>query len=462
MMAGVCVWVPMGQGAKRSASSSRITKHHAVLLFLAALLAPLGTGSSLVAGAASRLRRGGGSGATRTGAGSSRTAQGHDGVVSRARARGEPPASFAYATLQCADDWTPGVLALGESLREAGAEGDGSASMVALLTNSVSEASEALLKKVGWETRRVEPHMTAASMRTIKRPDAQDCVPAKFELWRLEEFEKVIFLDADTLVLGDIRSLARSPELSACVDTGLLPVRSLNTGVMVLQPSQATYDDMMRRLDGGRLKNADPSHGDQGALNEYWAKIRRNWHELPEEFNFFAARLKEDQNPPKGMDEESFLRNTLHVKVLHFSGGDRVKGRQGKPWQQLPKAKRGKPPVLPGSEVALSAARGPRRLWHEIYARYVNSSSSPSSSPSNVRGGGGAAKSNTTIHKSSSRQAALLAEDSLGFETASATSLGLWSWCRSLKAGLRRAGLASETAAAEAANKYGIVNCWGS
>ena len=63
-----------------------------------------------------------------------------------------------------------------------------------------------------------------------------DKVFTKLRAWELVEFDKVVLLDADMVVLKTIDELFDRPELSAAPDF-LLPDR-FNSGTLVLEPSR--------------------------------------------------------------------------------------------------------------------------------------------------------------------------------------------------------------------------------
>jgi alpha-N-acetylglucosamine transferase len=73
---------------------------------------------------------------------------------------------------------------------------------------------------------------------------------AKLRLWRLP-YDRVIFLDADTLVLRNIDRLFHYPEFSAApnVYETVADFRRMNSGVFTARPSEATFQAMLDRLD---------------------------------------------------------------------------------------------------------------------------------------------------------------------------------------------------------------------
>ena len=98
----------------------------------------------------------------------------------------------------------------------------------------------------------------------------------KLHVFRLTQFEKVLYLDADTLVLRPLSHLFRLPyRFAAAPDVGWPD--AFNSGVFVAEPSTETFDglrEMMRQRgtwDGG----------DQGLLNDYF----HDWHRLSFTYN---------------------------------------------------------------------------------------------------------------------------------------------------------------------------------
>ena len=66
----------------------------------------------------------------------------------------------------------------------------------------------------------------------------------KLQLWgdALREYDKVVFMDSDTVVLRDIDHLFLVPEMGAHAHHQMT---YFNAGVMVLEPNPSTYKDLM-------------------------------------------------------------------------------------------------------------------------------------------------------------------------------------------------------------------------
>ena len=144
---------------------------------------------------------------------------------------------------------------------------------------------------------------------------------AKLRLWELTEYDRVVFLDADTLVVKNIDKLLFYPEFSAApnVYERLGDFHRLNSGVFVACPSQATFDGMLTVLDA---PDAFWPRTDQSFLQHFFP----DWHGLP----IFCNMLQYVWfNLPELWDWNS-------VSVIHY--------QYEKPWEtDHPKAERLRP-----------------------------------------------------------------------------------------------------------------------
>ena len=69
----------------------------------------------------------------------------------------------------------------------------------------------------------------------------------KLKLWKLTQFTKCVFLDADTLVLQNVDELFEREELSAAPDVGWPDC--FNSGVFVYVPSNETYASLIKHTE---------------------------------------------------------------------------------------------------------------------------------------------------------------------------------------------------------------------
>lgn len=66
---------------------------------------------------------------------------------------------------------------------------------------------------------------------------------SKIHAWRLTQYNKCVFLDADTMVLQNVDELFEREELSAAPDIGWPDC--FNSGVFVFEPSLQTFSNLI-------------------------------------------------------------------------------------------------------------------------------------------------------------------------------------------------------------------------
>jgi alpha-N-acetylglucosamine transferase len=174
----------------------------------------------------------------------------------------------AYVTTLCnGDGYLPGVEVLGKSIEASGSK----VPKIVLVTADISQAARARLAHLGWQMRDIEPIENPAADRLLFPRFAT--VFAKLRVWELVELDRVVLLDADTLVLQNVDDLFERRDFAAGPDF-FLPDR-FNSGVMVLEPSADTFRRMIEALSTAGTYDG----GDQGFLNTFFA----NWYSMPVE-----------------------------------------------------------------------------------------------------------------------------------------------------------------------------------
>ncbi|KAI6191903.1 hypothetical protein M3Y97_00278000 [Aphelenchoides bicaudatus] len=217
----------------------------------------------------------------------------------------------AFVTLATNDGYAVGALVLAHSLRETGTQH----ALHVLYTEGVSSALRNQLHAV----------FTHASLVNILDSNDQENLAlighlgltfTKLHAWRLTEYEKAVFLDADTLVLQNVDELFSRPEISAAPDIGWPDY--FNSGVFVFTPSLERY----RELVQFGLQEGSFDGGDQGLLNKWFKDWRESdaSHRLPFIYNMTAGAIYSYAAALKIHGE--------NIKIVHFLG------RQ-KPWHSL-------------------------------------------------------------------------------------------------------------------------------
>lgn len=211
------------------------------------------------------------------------------------------PHREAYATiLHSAHVYVCGAIAAAQSIRMVGSTRD----FVILVDDTISEYHRSGLAAAGWKIRTIE---------RIRNPKAEENAYnewnySKFRLWQLTDYDKIIFIDADLLILRNIDFLFGMPEITATGNNATL----FNSGVMVIEPSNCTFQLLMDHINEIESYNG----GDQGYLNEIFTW----WHRIPKHMNFLKHFWEGDEEEKKVMKTTLFGADPPVLYVLHYLG----------------------------------------------------------------------------------------------------------------------------------------------
>ncbi|KAK9219045.1 hypothetical protein WN943_007684 [Citrus x changshan-huyou] len=198
----------------------------------------------------------------------------------------------AYVTvLHSSEAYVCGAIALAQSIIQKNSTRD----LVLLHDKSISGKSLRGLRAAGWKTKWISRIRSPFS----KKDSYNEWNYSKLRVWQLTEYDKIIFIDSDLLVLKNIDEFFFYPELSAAGNDKVL----FNSGVMVIEPSLCKFEDMMLKS----FKVLSYNGGDQGFLNEVFTW----WHRLPKRINNLKVFSKQD-------DKEHQVGDGLYA--IHYLG----------------------------------------------------------------------------------------------------------------------------------------------
>lgn len=233
---------------------------------------------------------------------------------------------WAYASLITSDDFLPGLQCMLFSLRRSmmmtNDKSTDEISTIVLTTKQVSDATRKTIENMNGvnEVRVVEP---------IPNPDVDkshvegwvNSGYTKLHIWSLVEFEKIVYVDADALVLENVDELFERPCPAAAPDT--FPPDKFNAGVMVIKPSMGVFRDMKSKI--GKLTSYDT--GDTGFLNAYFD----NWYTMPAghrlPFGYNALRTMYWLTAPR---TKGYWNAVRPLKIVHYCSSP-------KPWEDTSK-----------------------------------------------------------------------------------------------------------------------------
>lgn len=219
---------------------------------------------------------------------------------------------YAYVTLATNDEYSKGAIVLGKSLREVKVSAD--VDLVVMVSPQVSSEARTDLQQVFDHLVEVDVYDSkdAAHLAMLKRPEL-GVTFTKIHCWKLTQYQKCVFMDADTMAIQNIDDLFQRDELSAVPDAGWPDI--FNTGLFVYKPSVDTFDGLLKLAD----EEGSFDGGDQGLINSYfstWGQDDIRKH-LPFLYNLQAT--------PSYTYSPAFERFGKDAKVIHFIGAN-------KPW----------------------------------------------------------------------------------------------------------------------------------
>eukprot|EP00802_Teleaulax_amphioxeia_P016235 Tamp_16349.p1 GENE.Tamp_16349~~Tamp_16349.p1 ORF type:complete len:378 (-),score=87.61 Tamp_16349:336-1439(-) len=234
----------------------------------------------------------------------------------------------AYVTLVTTSKYLIGAEVLAKSLRAFHA----SRPLLALVDSSLPEHVATRLEEAGWGIKYIH-HVENRNKRKLQDRPWFNTTFSKLHVFGLHEYDKIVYLDADLLLLANIdelfNKLPRPAPGSADVQhmhdapfaaaSEVFPPDTFNSGVLVIRPRQDLFEWLLDRSE--EVPSYDGS--DQGFLNTVFS----SWWQLP-----IAHRLAFKYNVPQTLAmyyppawEEMI--SAQSTSILHFAGDDSMK-----PW----------------------------------------------------------------------------------------------------------------------------------
>ena len=181
---------------------------------------------------------------------------------------------------------------------------------------------------------------------------------SKLNMWSLTQFDKIVYLDADMIILHNIDELFEKKNMSSTNSGGWLPDKNnwkeMNSGMIVLEPSATLFEHMKSKVG---LIEKEVGKGDQAFLHQYY----HDWHEktdlhLPHIYNIFDIHLKGyKKNFGYYLDTNIQFNNKNYddkrVKIVHFIG-------QKKPWNIVDEIK---------ARIEIDEEWEAKKLWVKIF-----------------------------------------------------------------------------------------------
>ncbi|XP_078347773.1 glycogenin-1-like [Oculina patagonica] len=203
----------------------------------------------------------------------------------------KPRSDVTWLTAMVNDDFAVPALVLGHSIRTFSCQKN----MIAFISERVSEGTRKALQSVGWNTRLVE-EMDCNWLDAKLGGDRNSGwfgkplghrikgTHTRFHAWNYTHFSKIIYVDADYMLMTNIDHLFDIPDdfaAAPCSRPGVLDP-CFNAGLLVFRPDTKYHQEIMNLWWETTRKDTCPN--DQVLLWHYYADAD-NWKALPYAFN---------------------------------------------------------------------------------------------------------------------------------------------------------------------------------
>ena len=146
---------------------------------------------------------------------------------------------------------------LGQSLRESKTVNE----YVVLCLDDVPESTKRVLENDGWTVKSVERLFTQITYYNRHS--------TKVKLWLLEEYRRIVWLDADTIVVTNVDELFKCGKFCAVYRNS----DQFNSGVLVVKPSKTEFDSILKTFIDSS-KQVHHRTGDQYILNKHYENLK--------------------------------------------------------------------------------------------------------------------------------------------------------------------------------------------
>ena len=211
---------------------------------------------------------------------------------------------YSYVSLLTNDSYTYGIVLLVESMKKVNTKYP----LHVLVTDKVSTACLELLRQIGVTYEVVdtisvseEIHNYNSQLNARLAVTWKDCW-TKFRIFDQTQFDKIVFLDADIMVLKNLDHLFQKPHMTSCLDGeyfNIWPGRDhFNSGCIVIEPSHELFENIMayaNQLTVDQIIYQEP-FADQELLNQYFSDwVEKKELHLNKYYDVFAPYVQTDQ-----------------------------------------------------------------------------------------------------------------------------------------------------------------------
>lgn len=205
----------------------------------------------------------------------------------------------SWITYLCDNTFLEGVICLKKSIEKV----KSNFSLICMITDDVSINTIKILNSLDIKTIPVEK-IYPERLEGIKDrySDKSWMMFTKINIWSFTDYDKLIYLDADTLMLKNSDILFEIKDnFCAVKDPGY---NGINAGVMVLTPNKDIFNEMKLLINS---KEYDNTYSDQSFTNWFYSTYKKDLKYLPYCFNVLQKRT-------------SYSEFSNSINIFHYNG----------------------------------------------------------------------------------------------------------------------------------------------
>ena len=230
--------------------------------------------------------------------------------------------NYSYVTILTDDSYVQGVVLLKETLKQT----ESKYPLFVLVTDNVTAPCLEILDQIKVTYKKVD---TIAISNDILKHNIKidsrlsntwkDCW-TKFRIFDQTQFDKIVFLDADIMILKNLDDLFEKPHMTSCLDGEYFNVwpgwDHFNSGCMVIEPNHKLFEDILNfamnlKLEDIPNKQCYAVVADQEIMNMYFNDwFNKKELHLNKYYNIFGPYIQEEQ--VKDIKENGYF--------IHFIG----------------------------------------------------------------------------------------------------------------------------------------------
>ena len=211
---------------------------------------------------------------------------------------------YSYVSLLTNDTYTYGIVLLVASMKKVKTRYP----LHVLVTDKVSTACLELLRQLGVTYEVVDTISVSEEIHEYNKAlnprlaiTWKDCW-TKFRIFDQTQFDKIVFLDADIMVLKNLDHLFEKPHMTSCLDGeyfNIWPGRDhFNSGCIVIEPNHELFENILEYANNIRTSEFPYKEpfADQELLNMYFSDwVDKKELHLNKYYDIFAPYVQDNQ-----------------------------------------------------------------------------------------------------------------------------------------------------------------------